>query len=133
MLIEKVVLVDDDPSIRRIAQICLVKLGPWQVELAASGAEALALLSNSHPDVLILDVMMPEMDGPSTLLLIRERIPEFKGPVIFMTAKVMTSEVEEYMKLGAAGVIGKPFNPKDLAEEVRKICAEWTIAKTHET
>ena len=63
MQIEKVVLVDDDPSIRRIAQICLTKLGPWQVDLAGSGAEALTVLSTSLPDVLILDVMMPEMNG----------------------------------------------------------------------
>ncbi len=129
MQIEKVVLVDDDASIRRIAQISLVKLGPWQVDLAASGPEALALLANRHPDVLILDVMMPEMDGPTTLSLVREKFPDFNRPVIFMTAKVMTTEVQEYLNLGAAGVIGKPFNPKDLANQVRKICEDWTAKK----
>ncbi len=127
MQIDKVILVDDDASIRRIAQISLVKLGPWQVDLASSGTEALSLLAEQTPDVLILDVMMPEMDGPTTLVLIREKFPDFNRPVIFMTAKVMTSEVEEYLKLGAAGVIGKPFNPKDLADEVRKICHEWAM------
>ncbi len=129
MQIEKVMLVDDDASIRRIAQISLVKLGPWQVELAASGPEALAVLANGHPDVLILDVMMPGMDGPTTLNLVREQFPDFDCPVIFMTAKVMTTEVDEYMNLGAAGVICKPFSPKDLATEVRKICDDWTAKK----
>jgi len=123
--IEKIFLVDDDPNIRRIAEISLKKLGPWQVELAASGRELLALLKQGKPDLLILDVMMPEMDGPTTFQTVREQFPNFKLPVIFMTAKVMSHEVDEYLNLGAAGVICKPFNPKDLADEVRSICDRW--------
>lgn len=123
--IEKIFLVDDDPNIRRIAEISLKKLGPWQVELAASGRELLALLKQGKPDLLILDVMMPEMDGPTTFQTVREQFPNLKLPVIFMTAKVMSHEVDEYLNLGAAGVICKPFNPKDLADEVRSICDRW--------
>jgi CheY-like chemotaxis protein len=123
--IEKIFLVDDDPNIRRIAEISLKKLGPWQVELAASGRELLALLKQGKPDLLILDVMMPEMDGPTTFQMVREQFPNLKLPVIFMTAKVMSHEVDEYLNLGAAGVICKPFNPKDLADEVRSICDRW--------
>lgn len=125
MKIEKIFLVDDDPNIRRIAEISLKKLGPWQVELAASGRELLALLKQGKPDLLILDVMMPEMDGPTTFQTVREQFPNLKLPVIFMTAKVMSHEVDEYLNLGAAGVICKPFNPKDLADEVRSICDRW--------
>lgn len=125
MKIEKIFLVDDDPNIRRIAEISLKKLGPWQVELAASGRELLALLKQGKPDLLILDVMMPEMDGPTTFQMVREQFPNLKLPVIFMTAKVMSHEVDEYLNLGAAGVICKPFNPKDLADEVRSICDRW--------
>ncbi len=125
MKIEKIFLVDDDPNIRRIAEISLKKLGPWQVELAASGRELLALLKQGKPDLLILDVMMPEMDGPTTFQMVREQFPSLKLPVIFMTAKVMSHEVDEYLNLGAAGVICKPFNPKDLADEVRSICHRW--------
>lgn len=125
MKIEKLLLVDDDPNIRRIAQISLQKLGPWTVEMAASGREALTMLQSSSPDVVILDVMMPEMDGPTTLAAVREKLPQFKGPIIFMTAKVMANEVNEYIEKGAAGVICKPFNPKDLAGQVREICAKW--------
>ncbi len=90
MKIEKIFLVDDDPNIRRIAEISLKKLGPWQVELAASGRELLALLKQGKPDLLILDVMMPEMDGPTTFQMVREQFPSLKLPVIFMTAKVMS-------------------------------------------
>jgi CheY-like chemotaxis protein len=123
--IEKIFLVDDDPNIRRIAEISLKKLGPWQVELAASGRELLALLNQGKPDLLILDVMMPEMDGPTTFQTVKEQFPNLKLPVIFMTAKVMSHEVDEYLNLGAAGVICKPFNPKDLADEVRRIYERW--------
>lgn len=125
MKIEKIFLVDDDPNIRRIAEISLKKLGPWQVELASSGRELLAMLEKDKPDLLILDVMMPEMDGPTTFQSVKNQFPEFKQPVIFMTAKVMSHEVDEYLVLGAAGVICKPFNPKDLADDVRRICEEW--------
>ena len=130
MKIEKIFLVDDDPNIRRIAEISLKKLGPWQVELAASGRELLALLKQGKPDLLILDVMMPEMDGPTTFQSVKEQFPEFRQPVIFMTAKVMSHEVDEYLNLGAAGVICKPFNPKDLADEVRSICDRWEANNT---
>jgi two-component system OmpR family response regulator len=123
--IEKIFLVDDDPNIRRIAEISLKKLGPWQVELASSGRELLTMLEKDKPDLLILDVMMPEMDGPTTFQSVKKQFPEFKQPVIFMTAKVMSHEVDEYLVLGAAGVICKPFNPKDLADDVRRICADW--------
>ncbi|CAN5515274.1 response regulator [soil metagenome] len=125
MKIERIILVDDDPNIRRIAEISLKKLGPWQVELAASGKQLLEILSDRKPDLLILDVMMPEMDGPTTFRAVKERFPEFHQPVIFMTAKVMSHEVDEYLNMGAAGVICKPFNPKDLADDVRRICTQW--------
>ena len=125
MNIEKVLLVDDDPNIRRIAQISLQKLGPWAVDMASSGREALTLLGSSRPDVVILDVMMPEMDGPTTLLAMQNNLPLYTGPVIFMTAKVMANEVDEYISKGAAGVICKPFNPKELAGQVREICSTW--------
>lgn len=130
--IEKIFLVDDDPNIRRIAEISLKKLGPWQVELAGSGRELLVMLEKSKPDLLILDVMMPEMDGPTTFQSVKKEFPDFKQPVIFMTAKVMSHEVDEYLVLGAAGVICKPFNPKDLADDVRKICAEWESRQSRE-
>src|SRR5690348_12910025 len=119
-VIRTVMLVDDEPDIRRIGAISLARVGGWSVVLAASGEEALAHLSRARPDVILLDVMMPGLDGPSTLARLRAALaPDV--PVIFMTAKVLAHEVERYLELGAAGVITKPFDPLRLPEEVRAI------------
>jgi CheY-like chemotaxis protein len=125
MQIETVVIVDDDQNIRRIAQLSLTRLGPWKVTEASGGQEALALFEEVRPDVLLLDVMMPGMDGPTVLRTLQERHNPLAVPVIFMTAKVMRHEMEEYAKLGAAGTIVKPFSPKELAEQIRSICLKW--------
>lgn len=120
MEISKVMLVDDDPFIRRVAQITLSSIGHWNVIVATSGAEALELIAKERPDLVLLDVMMPGMDGTTTL----ERIRETYGaelPVIFMTAKVQQHEVETYLKSKADGVITKPFDPMTLPGEIRAI------------
>src|SRR5882762_7351145 len=87
MEISTVLMVDDDPNISRIAELVLSRVGGWQVTLAPSGKEALKALENFRPDVILLDVMMPEMDGPTTFSQIRD-IHNIDVPVIFMTAKV---------------------------------------------
>ena len=125
MEISKIVIADYDPNIRKIAKISLMRLGPWAVEDAASCAEALRLIEEFEPDVLLLDVMMPGMDGPSVLRELQSKRNPLDIPVIFMTAKVMRHEVEEYQKMGAAGTVVKPFSPKDLADQIRMICATW--------
>jgi CheY-like chemotaxis protein len=119
MQIKKVLMVDDDPSIRKVANLSLTRVGKWEVVLASSGAEALEMLPTSNPDVILLDIMMPGMDGPTTLSRLREECPEFTNtPVIFMTAKVLRHEIESYSKLGALGVIIKPFDPLTLPKEI---------------
>ncbi len=123
MVIDKVLLVDDEEDIRTIGEIALAEFGGWKVELASSGDQALDSVARATPDLILLDVMMPGMDGPKTFERLREA-PETAGiPVIFMTAKVQKHEVERYMALGAAGVIAKPFDPVTLPEEIRKIIA----------
>jgi CheY-like chemotaxis protein len=123
MPVSKVLLVDDEPDIRRIAHLSLHRVGKMQVVMAASGAEALDLAARELPDVVLLDVMMPELDGPSTFQRLRA-LPATAGiPVIFMTAKAQKHEVEAFRALGAAGVIPKPFDPMTLAAEVRRIVA----------
>ncbi|MBS1993053.1 MAG: response regulator [Cyanobacteria bacterium SZAS LIN-2] len=124
MQIERVLMVDDDASIRKIGELCLSKVGKWQVLMASSGQEALDIGPAFNPDVIILDVMMPGMDGPTTFKLLQENAAVAKTPVIFMTAKVQTHEVEGYSTLGAAGVIGKPFDPMKLPEEIGRILAK---------
>jgi CheY-like chemotaxis protein len=119
--IHKVLLIDDEDNIRTVAVLSLSKVGKWSVSAAASGAEGLELARRDRPDVVLVDVMMPNMDGIAVLGRLKEK-PETSGiPVIFMTAKVQKREIERYMGLGAAGVIAKPFDPMTLPEEVRKI------------
>src|SRR6185437_8170151 len=96
---------DDDPDIRQIGLLSLKSVGKWLVVQAASGAEGVELAARERPDVILLDVMMPGMDGPTTLGRLREREDTADIPVIFMTAKVQKHELERYESMGAAGVI----------------------------
>lgn len=121
VMVERVLLVDDDPRIRKIAQIALQGVAHWQVSLAASGFEALEAAAKDRPDVILLDVMMPEMDGPTTLARLKESEQTASIPVIFFTAKVQKHELDSYLALGAAGIISKPFDPMTLPQEITDI------------
>jgi len=130
MKLSKIMMVDDDASIRRIAQIGLTGVGKFEVVLASSGAQALELFVSEKPDLILLDVMMPGMDGPATLLKLRELDLLSRVPVIFMTAKVQKQEVEGYRLLGACGVISKPFDPMTLSAEVQEIASHFIQSST---
>lgn len=119
--IEKVLMVDDDPNIRRIAEISLKKLTPWHVRVVASGQEALDATASECPDLVLLDMMMPNMDGITVLALLQEKLGPTMPKVILMTAKVQSHEVDQYKQLGAAGVISKPFDPLKLPDSIRAI------------
>lgn len=123
MRIRKVLLVDDEPDLRKIGALSLKMVGRWEVVVAASGAEAIALLSEENPDLIILDVMMPGMDGVATFRALRGPPTLSRIPVIFMTAKTQKQEIDGYLALGAAGVITKPFDPMTLPQEVERIVA----------
>jgi CheY-like chemotaxis protein len=124
--IKSVLLVDDEPDIRTIGAMSLRRVGKWEVRAASSGAEAIALAKESVPDLVLLDVMMPELDGPATLEKLREH-PELAAvPVIFMTAKVQAREVERWLAIGAIGVIRKPFDPMTLPTEIRSLVGAKT-------
>lgn len=114
-------VVDDEPDLRLIASMSLAIAGTWRVVEAGSGAEALELARTGRPDVILLDVMMPELDGLATFALLRQDPVSADVPVIFMTAKVQAHEVARYRAAGAAGVILKPFDPMRLAERVDEI------------
>jgi two-component system OmpR family response regulator len=119
--INRILLVEDDPDIQMVAGISLESVGGFTVRICCSGREALEAAPGFSPDLFILDVMMPEMDGPATLKALRA-IPELAGvPAVFMTAKVQPSEVTYYLQLGAADVIAKPFDPMTLPGTVRGI------------
>lgn len=117
----KIFYVEDEPDIREIAKIALEMVGGFQVTMSASGEEALRKAPQATVDLILLDVMMPGMDGPATMRALRLLPNMAHVPVIFMTAKVQPKEVDEYKKLGAIDVIPKPFDPMTLAQSIRAI------------
>lgn len=116
--------VDDEDDIREVAAFAL-ELDPGiSLTSAASGQAALSVLDGGlRPDVILLDVMMPHLDGPGTLGRLRQRPEHVQTPVIFMTARAQSGEVDHYRTLGALDVIIKPFDPMTLAKDVRAILA----------
>ena len=117
----RILYVEDEPDIRAIAQMALEAVGGFTVIACASGSEALANAPGASADLLLLDVMMPGMDGPSTLKALRELPATAHTPVIFMTAKVQAAEVAQYRELGAIDVIHKPFDPMELSAQIARI------------
>jgi len=117
----KVLIIDDEDDIRSIAAMSLGLLGGAEVVEADSGKDGIDKASQEKFDVILLDMMMPGMDGPSTLTALREN-PTTNGiPVIFLTARAMNSEVEQLKKMGAKGILTKPFDPASLLTQVRSI------------
>ncbi len=121
--LNRILYVEDEPDIRAVAQLALEAVGGFTVEVCASGQEALDKCAGFKPDLVLLDVMMPGMDGPSTFAALRAKPEGQTLPIIFMTAKVQPAEVQRYQELGALGVISKPFDPMTLAETVRGLWA----------
>lgn len=116
--LRSVMYVDDEPDIREVVLMSLSLAENLEVHSCESGAEALQRLPTLMPDLVLLDVMMPGTDGPSTLMQMRAD-PKLAGiPVIFMTAKAMPQEVARFRELGAVAVIAKPFDPMQLAQQV---------------
>lgn len=121
MTIRRILVVDDDEDVREVCAIAGRRLGGWEVLLAAGGEEAVELARSEQPDVILLDVMMPRIDGPTTLRMLREDPRTAEIPVVFLTAKALKQEVESYLALGATGVILKPFDVMTLAEDIRAL------------
>lgn len=117
----RVLIVDDDPDIRAMAYLSLTAVGGLEVELCPSGAEALARVPVVLPDLVLLDVAMPEMDGPTTLGRLRTLSCMDGVPVVFLTANTIPSEVQALLAQGASGVIPKPFDPMDLSAALLEI------------
>ena len=118
----RVLLVDDENSIREIAQLSLERVGGWEVVAAASGKEAIVAASSRGPFALVLiDVMMPGLDGPSTLARLRGGALAAKVPVVFLTAKLQPADRARLHEIGAAGVIAKPFDPMTLPAQLEEL------------
>ena len=122
--LKKIMLVEDEEDIRVIAKFSLEKLGNFTVRYCSSGKEALTAVEDFAPDLILLDMMMPEMDGVMTLQALRNTSSK-PIPIIFMTAKVQPKEIEHYKSLGALDVIPKPFNPKELPNTLNQIWSAY--------
>ncbi len=117
--LQRVMCVEDDPDIRMILEFSLTTVGGYEVCMCAGGQLAIDQVAAFKPDLVLLDVMMPGLTGPQTLVALRSQ-PAMTGvPVVFLTAKAMPDEVEELLLYGATGVIVKPFDPVKLPEDIR--------------
>lgn len=113
--LKTILYAEDEADIRSIAQIALEDIGGFEVVYCNNGKDMLEAGKTFTPDLLLLDVMMPEMDGPTTLTQLR-KLPNFKEiPAIFMTAKIQANEIAKYKEMGVREVINKPFDPMSLA------------------
>lgn len=117
----RILHVEDDPAIQQVAKIALEAVGGFEVCSCSGGPEALEQFPNFQPQLVLLDVMMPGMDGPETLRQLQQRYEMSDIPVVFMTAKVQSHEVQSYKELGATEVVVKPFDPMTLSERIRQI------------
>ena len=120
-----ILCIDDEEDILEAVRLCLSFDGGFSVSTVKGGAEALDFLDQVRPDLILLDVMMPRMDGPATFEAIRAMGMTRDIPVIFMTARVQGSEVERYLRPGAIGVVPKPFDPVTLASGIRRAFDTW--------
>ncbi len=119
--LSRILYVEDEPDIREVARFALEYSGEFEVKICESGAKALTIIGDFRPEIVLLDVMMPGMDGLTTMEEMRKRPETATVPIVFMTAKVQSAEVSRYLALGAASVIPKPFDPRTLGTTVREI------------
>ena len=115
---KRILVVDNEPSIREVTQISLETVAGWEVTIAGSGLEGLAAAEREQPDAILLDVMMPDMDGLDTFSRLQANPNTRSIPVILLTAKVQTSDRQSYTELGIRSTIAKPFSPLDLAQQI---------------
>lgn len=124
-VLDRILLVEDDLDIQTIGRLALEIVGGFTVTICSSGQECLTIAPEFKPDLILLDVMMPGMDGLTTLKALKELSQLCHIPIIFMTAKVQTHEVVNYKALGAIGVISKPFDPMILATDIQALWREY--------
>ena len=124
--LQRIMLVEDEPDIQLIARLALEAIGGFTLAVCDSASHALEVAPSWSPDLIMLDVMMPGIDGVTTFKKMQENPQLAKVPIIFMTAKARSSEVIIYKEMGALGVVAKPFDPMTLAEKVKAI---WDYRK----
>ena len=126
MTFKRILVIDDEEDIREVAQLSLEMVAGWEVFTAASGSEGIAKAELHQPDAILLDVMMPDMDGPATYKKMQLQSSTQHIPVILLTAKVQPNDRRRFAELGVKGVIAKPFEPMMLASQVSQLLS-WTF------
>jgi CheY-like chemotaxis protein len=123
---KNILIIDDENDIREVAAMSLEAVCGWTVRQAGSGAEGIRMAEENRPDVILLDVMMPDMDGPSTLRSLRAKEQTADIPVIFLTAKVQAADRKRFSDMGVAAVLSKPFDPMVLGDQVAEVLG-WSL------
>ena len=126
MAVRKILIVDDEDDIREVARVSLEMVGGWDVLVAGSGSEGLAEAKVGQPDAILLDVMMPDMDGPTTFRKLQADAATRHIPVILLTAKVQAADRLQFAELGVSGVLAKPFDPMRLPSQVAEVLS-WSL------
>ncbi len=121
MFTKSLLLIDDEPNLASVIAVCLESFKSWSVRVTNSGKEALSIVESLNPDAILLDVMMPEMDGIQVYQQLQTNSQTQNIPVILLTAKVQTSDLEQFAKLGVAGTIAKPFDPIAIADQIAQL------------
>jgi len=116
-----VLLIDDESDIREVAALSLQSVGGWRVSSAGGGDAGVAMACADPPDAILLDVMMPDLDGPATLQRLQADVRTRRVPVIFLTAKAQSADHRAFAALGIAGTLTKPFDPMTLSEQITAI------------
>jgi CheY-like chemotaxis protein len=119
--LSRICYVEDDEDIQRIVRMSLERVGKMRVEIVTDPHAAIAAITAFQPDLVMLDWMMPGMDGPTLYREMKKRPEIAQLPVVFITAKAAQRDLDELKSLGAAGTISKPFSPKDLPDQLRAI------------
>ena len=121
--LNRICYVEDDEDIQRIVRMSLERIGKMTVQVVSNPTQAIDAMKTFGPDMVMLDWMMPEMDGPTLYRKMKTEPAVASLPVVFITAKAAQRDLDELIGLGAAGTISKPFSPKDLPDQLRAI---WT-------
>ena len=121
MTTKSILLIDDEQNLAQVIVVCLESFKGWQVRVANSGKEGLKIVEAVKPDAILLDVMMPEMDGITVFSHLQQNPNTQNIPVILLTAKVQTSDRTRFAQLGVAGVIAKPFEPLKIANQIAEL------------
>lgn len=123
-MLHRILIIDDEEDIRAVASLSLETVAGWEVAVAGSGAQGIARAESFQPEAILLDVMMPGMDGPATLCALRSNPRTASIPVLMLTAKAQSSEHKRMLELGAKAILDKPFDPLTLAAQIASIL-DW--------